>query len=231
MFALLFWLSWWARDIVPSLKPPTVYTQYCRQCIYILLSKTLNNISILQQFRTCTIHYPVDISYDDPQVTTRRLVEPRRGNDCSSRREREIGTCLLFKLCWAELYWTELWWEQMQFKYCSSRSMGQLLNWVITYHGTFAPNESQSTIFKTFVSPSVFFALAPRHIFHHLCFITLFSHIIAVNTHFITYTKPPTVYTQYSRQCTYILQSKTLLTFILTQFCTWFTNVQKYFWN
>ena len=103
-------------------------------------------------------------------MTTRRLVDSRRGNNCSSRRERErerereTSSCLLFRtvLSWAELNWTvlnwtELWWEQAPFKYCSSHSTGQLHNWVITYHGTLAPNESQTTISKRLVSLSPFF--------------------------------------------------------------------------
>ena len=45
-------------------------------------------------------------------------------------------------------------------RYCPSRSTGQLFNWVITYHGTAAPNESQTTVFKRLVSLSNF-SLAP----------------------------------------------------------------------
>ena len=53
--------------------------------------------------------------------------------------------------CWTVMNWSKqkwLWWEQAPFKYCPSHSTGQFFNWVITYHGVPAPNESQTTVFK-----------------------------------------------------------------------------------
>ena len=94
----------------------------------------------------------MDILYDDPQVTTRRLLGSWCGINQSSHTERETSSCLPFKLCWAEL-----WWEQVPFKYCASCYTGQLLNWVITYHGTLVPKVSRTTVFKRLVSLCPFF--------------------------------------------------------------------------
>ena len=65
--------------------------------------------------------YPVDISYDDPQVTTRTLVDLRCGNNHTvTAIERDQQLFALWNC--TELNWTELSWEQVPLKYSPSHS-------------------------------------------------------------------------------------------------------------
>ena len=118
--------------------------------------------------------YSVDISYNGPQVDTRRLIDLQCSHNHSDRKERPAVAYCSTVLSWTVLkYWTEvlnwsvlkqtevlkwLWWEQVPFKYCPSRSIEQLFIWVIMYCGIPAPNESLMTVFKTLVSLSPIFS-------------------------------------------------------------------------
>ena len=74
------------------------------------------------------------------------------------------------ELKWSELKW--LWWEQVPFKYCPGCSTGQLFNWVVTYHGTPAPNEWQTTVFKDWsLTVQLFSDANSAYIYSHLLLI------------------------------------------------------------